>query len=300
MTTPVRVLSFGGCLLHGPISKVVSAGASDVAIAKLSRGGGTPPTYTIGEMLQTLALYRNEIEMTPDIRVLCGVKAEFAPLPRAGELFGVDVAILEPQSPIDIRFREYSLHRAAIKNAISSTLKGDEKLTKAADRWLNKGFMLLDDEYRKRVGAEIADQLDDDAPMVETFRAVLREAYPERKPIESELRELVNKIGRPVGVLTYMFQFMPDGRPVSWPAGFHEEVVAAAQALNLPVFEPWRVVQAHGVSKAMKPDLRHYQEEFLPVIAREICNFVRTVSDRGGAAWPVSAAERGVATSVPA
>jgi len=36
---------------------------------------------------------------------------------------------------------------------------------------------------------------------------------------------------------------MPDGRPISWPAGFSEELAAAVEALRLPALDPAPLVQ---------------------------------------------------------
>ena len=114
MTKPISTLFLGGCLIHGPISDLIRAGDTGIVPARLSRGGGTPGTYTFGEMFQAIALYRGEIAMSPEIRNLCGVRLAFEALPGAGSFASVDVAIVEPVSPVEIKFREYTINREAI------------------------------------------------------------------------------------------------------------------------------------------------------------------------------------------
>jgi len=86
-----------------------------------------------------------------------------------------------------------------------------------------------------------------------------------------------------MGVVVYVFQYLEDGRAISWPAGFHEEVLEAATELDLPMFQPAQFVRDYGLKNAMKDDLRHYSDEFSPVIGNELIKFSQEILDRSRA-----------------
>ena len=83
-------------------------------------------------------------------------------------------------------------------------------------------------------------------------------------------------LGCPVGVALYVFRYMPDGRAISWPAGFRETVLLAAQNLDLPIFDPVPLVVEYGVEKALEPPLAHYSKEFLPVAGNALADFIQS------------------------
>ena len=81
----------------------------------------------------------------------------------------------------------------------------------------------------------------------------------------------------PIGAVVYTFRVMPDGRPVSWPAGFREEIIAAAEKEKLPMFETAEMVSAFGVEKAFSRDMRHYSEAFSPVVGEALLQFAEKI-----------------------
>jgi hypothetical protein len=81
----------------------------------------------------------------------------------------------------------------------------------------------------------------------------------------------------PLGVAIYVFGYMPDGRVISWPPNFREDVMAAAERAGLPMFEPTPRVLEFGVERALEDDSRHYAEPFLPVIGRAMVEWARQV-----------------------
>jgi hypothetical protein len=81
----------------------------------------------------------------------------------------------------------------------------------------------------------------------------------------------------PLGVVPFTWTYMPDGRAVSWPAGFYTEVVEAARELGLPLFEPHQMVMDAGINVALKPDRQHYAETFMPRVAIPLIEFTRSI-----------------------
>lgn len=279
---PVRTFLLGGCLIHGPLAVLVRGGDSRITPARLSRGGTTPPAYTFGEMEQILRLYRGEIDIPPEIRALCGVKPNFEALPAGKTLAGVDVVLVEPTSPIDIKFRTYVINRACIFSQVTNPLKAAGRdIARLANLWFNKGLIGMDEDFRRDAAEKLVAAIPSDMANRDMAAAVLLESRCEQKDVLTGLRRVRSMIDCPIGIITYVFQYMPDGRPLSWPAHFREDVESAATALGLPVFEPWRLVEKHGAGVALRKDLRHYSDSFIPTIADAIEDFVVSVARAG-------------------
>jgi hypothetical protein len=281
MTSPVSVLALGGCLLHGPLNPM----------ARLGEGltyppyGPIPGTYTFGEMRQAIAVLRGERDVPQQIRPLCSMRPNFVPVDSAVDFRDVDVALLEPAIPIEISFRGYTLNRTSLFQQVVAPIRvRGREANKWAAQWLRVGLLSLNEEARAEAADELVDFIPASMPDADFVRDVIVEARSTRQAALSGFEQMRAIIGRPIGVVVYIFQYMADGRAVSWPAGYHEEVAAAAGALDLPMFEPSEVVRKYGVRTALGPDFRHYTEAFRPIIADALVAFARSVRDRPGRA----------------
>lgn len=281
----LRALLLGGCSLHVPISHFLRAGGQKLVSAPLSSGGGTPGIYTFDEIFQLIALYRGQIDLPPEIKLLAGVSPTFAPLPGAGSFADVDVALVELNSPSNLHFRNYSVNYGAVLTHVYNPLRdASPALAKLAYTWYEKGVILGNRELQGETAERLIAALPDNLEHPELVVDVLRELSAQSGDVAKAMQRLRDEVGKPIGVIIFTFGYMPDGRAVHWPKGFVERVIGAATELGLPVMEPWRLVQQHGVKVALKSDLRHYSEEFLPVIADAIVSFAQEVSHAAGAA----------------
>jgi hypothetical protein len=133
----------------------------------------------------------------------------------------------------------------------------------------------------KEVQADAASALDAMIPADfadrERLVDVLHNARAIERDAEADLAALAARIPIPVGVVAYAFGYLPDGRPMFWPANLNITLKAAATALGLPFLEPWRLVEQHGVEIALKEDLRHYRDDFVPVVADLIAEFAASL-----------------------
>jgi hypothetical protein len=203
---------------------------------------------------------------------------ELKPVPGAADFGDVDVALLEPASPIELTFRGVAFHRNAITTRFLMPIMGrGREQRKVGAAWLRQGLVGLNETIRVEAAAKLADYVVGDAPEDDFARSLFLEVRSKKTDVLGgfiKMRELLN---RPIGVVCYNFRYMPDGRPISWPAGFREDVLAAAQQLNLPVFDPAPMVQEFGVDAALAQDLGHYSEDFMPVAAEALVGFAESV-----------------------
>jgi hypothetical protein len=285
----VKILPLGGCLLQAPL--MTHNRRLYVNTRKIVGRFSYPPLYSFSEIFQFIRAVRGEISVPEPIKQLAGFNKDFQPNPSIGDFADMDAVLLEPNTPTDIVYGDYTLNRTAILMKILLPIRAahpDLETAKMTNHWLTKGLLGNDEAAQKALAKTLVGLMPKTLPFFDILCDVLMSARTRQQDVADGLRVLRSMIDRPTGVLTFTFQFMPDGRPVSWPAGFQDEVLSTANALALPVFEPGRLVEKlveqHGAAKVLMPDLRHYSDDFMPVVGRAIADFAATVA-RSDSHW---------------
>jgi hypothetical protein len=287
----IAILPLGGCLVEFPLG--ARAARRGEVRARVGAGGRTPVTHSLGDMVQFVRLLRGEIEMPAEARIFAGISPAFRPAPGAGDLAGVDVALVEPNTPVDIVFEGSRLQRNAIIRRILDPIRAahpDPETKALVGAWFIDGLMECDDPARIGFGRRLAELVPADLPRAQTARNILTGARGERGGVFEQLGALLERIETPVGLVSYVYQYMADGRPTSWPIGFRADVLHAARAFDLPVFEPWELVESFGFQAALSRDLRHYSPAFMLPLADALVGFAAEVKRRGRR--PVAAAAK--------
>jgi len=267
---------FAGCLVHEPLTGVPEVRQR----ISLSKYPGVSQVHNFAEMFQIIDVLRGEKDVPPHYRkFLTRMTPQLAPVPNARDFCDIDVALLEPASPVEVNFRGYVLSRNCIYQHIVKPLHSVSKeAMQCANSWFRVGLMDLNESVRADTAERMLGYIPTDIAIgTELARAVVTEARPQRSDIERGFRRMQALLGRPIGVVTYTFRYMEDGRAISWPAGFKEEVVSVAESLGLPIFDPSPLVHEFGVSRALLADQGHYSEAFLPTIADALATFAESV-----------------------
>ncbi len=278
MTAPVNILPLGGCLLKGPLAAIKARG-DRLTFSKYRPVGDC---YTFGLMLQVISLLRGEREVAKEVLPLCGLPLATRPVAGADTFDGVDMALLEPASPIEITFRGASLNRLKLSRFVIEPMRAlGPQGAKAAAQWFRVGIEGVNPDVRVETANTMVSLLPGDFADRALFEAVVLETTSFRGDVLEGFRLVREAIGRPCGVVGYVFQYLADGRAVSWPAGFLGEVRDAARRLDLPFMEPADFVNQHpaGVADALKPDLRHYSPEFNAFMGEVLVEFCEDVRD---------------------
>lgn len=271
---PLDTLLFGGCLVHAPIRKLGQGNA----ISLPRRYREIRQIHSFGEMFQLVEILRGQKTVPQELRPLCRMAAGLGAVPGAEDFNGIDVALVEPASPMELTFRGVSVNRNGIKHVVLDPLAEQGRdVERLGARWLRVGLIGLDRDVRDATTAKLLEYIREDAPDAELQRAVLLETEAFKSDIPGGFRKMQELLGCPIGAVAYVFRYMPDGRPISWPAGFREEVLKAAGDLGLPIFDPAPLVCEFGVEKALTPDWRHYSDAFLPVAGGRLAEFVEEV-----------------------
>jgi hypothetical protein len=282
----LNALLFGGCLVHWPLVRTARA---QEGLAP-ENYGPIREVHTFGEMFQIIEVLRGQKTVPQEWRHLAHMRPDLGPVPGADRFSDIDVALVEPASPTELEFRGTAINRFAIARFVRATVgDGSKETEKILAKWLRLGLVALNDTVRAEAGEQLVERVRGDTADAELARAVIREtrAYP--SDIGGGFRKMQELLGCPIGAVIYVFKYMPDGRPISWPAGFREQVLFAAEDLGLPVFDPAPLVVRHGVQAALAEGLSHYSAEFLPVAGEALLAFARSVCEGTAAPGPAMA-----------
>jgi len=285
----MRVFGLGACLLSGPLSEGIRRDL--IGRAVIGRGGPTPGTYSFGEMFQLLDFLEGKIDIPAEYRSICGYKETYAPGPGASGFTGADVCLIEPNGVVDIDFRGLKLNRAQVQALLARLKQISRPAAKAASRWYAQGLLACNDALQKEIATELIAAMPDDFTDRAFIEAVLTEAEGMLRDVADDLAQLRRRIPIPIGLIAYAYQYLPDGRPVFWPPDLQEQIKTAAAQLGMPYIEPWRLVLEHGGEPVLKPDLRHYREEFIPTISTLFARFAAEVAAAAPATSQSSAKE---------
>jgi hypothetical protein len=278
MREPTTVLPIGGCLLHGPLNPL----ARERERLAYPKYGPFPGVYTFGEIFQALDILLGKRDVPPEIRPLANIRPNFVARPAAAGFDEVDVTLVEPSLPIDLDYKGCKLNRTTLTQIVLNPIKVTSKeANKATNLWLRTGLIGLDENVRSSAAEELVKHIPADLADKKLITDVILETRSSRADVLEGFRRIHSIVQKPMGIVVYVFQYLPDGRALSWPEGFLEEIVAAAEELDIPVFQPADVVRSYGVKEALRDDLRHYKDEFMPVIAESLAEFADFIATRG-------------------
>ncbi|HMN70389.1 MAG TPA: hypothetical protein PKA55_00825 [Rhodoblastus sp.] len=283
----IRVMAMGGCNLRGPLAKVRGVGrrapgSAWSAVPANFRVVGPPFwTYTFGEIIQTLDLYRGERKIPDEYRPMCGIDRNFVAKPEI--LKETDVFLLEPNTSQEISLDGYFLNRVPVINMMHALRELGAGYGSQVGQWYSRGINGLDHEFAQKVAKELSPILRDadlSPNEKELYLMTLNEARGSVRDVGEGLRQVLSIIDRPVGLVTYTWQYLEDGRYISWPAVFIKQVLAAAEKFSIPALEPYKYVLERGAKAAMREDMRHYNGEFEPFMAGKLVSFLHAVAGR--------------------
>jgi len=276
----VKMLIFGGCNVRAPLTGPLFPswrrvpGVDWSGVPSGYRIIGTPFfTYTLNEMLQAVACYRGEQSIPADLYFLCNMKEHTAPTPATSPLARTDVALVEPNTSHEILLDGIYINRRPVLQLLGRVTKISRETKSLGSRWFEKGLVAMNDEVRRATAAELIPMIPETLPHYALTRAVLERAVGEKPSQREGLERLTAALDFPIGVVTFTWAYMPDGRALSWPADFNREITSAASDLNIPVYEPRHLVSQAGVANSLEKDLRHYTNTFMPVVAKPIVEF---------------------------
>ncbi len=271
--SPLNAVLFGACMLRQPL-RVMAARQRGLADQKY---GSDTAKHTFGEMFQFIEVIRGARTIPRELTSLCRISPRVSPVAGAEDFRDLDVGLIEPASPVEITFRGFALNRIGMRKMLAPIAAEGREAAKLSAFWIRAGLMGLNEDVRAEAATKLLAYVHGDTEQADLTRAVISETRAFKSDLIDGFRRMQETLGCPIGAVIYVFRYLPDGRPVSLPAGFRNEVVAAAQALDLPIFDPAPLVAEHGVEAALADDSSHYSPRFMPVVGRALMAFAHEV-----------------------
>ncbi len=277
----LRIISFGGCMLASAMAEPIRQLA--VRNTFVIMGHDWPTCYSVQEALRTVQFYRGDVDIPESLRHLCALPVNFDPRSDRGSRFeDADVVLLEPNTSLYHLFRGIPITRTEIDRHILYPLraiKGD--VEKAAVTWFGRGLLECNEQAQLEAAAVLVPYLEGRVPDPALAREVLletRSVLPDRQAYIAAIAEFRDMIRKPLGIVTFTYQYLPNGRGLAWPADFVEATIEAAEQLDLPYIHPAELVRKYGAKLALQNDLRLYRPEFESYIGEKMLAFCRALA----------------------
>jgi len=281
----VGLWPLGGCTIYDPAYELENAGRAYVC-ARETGFDESPYTHTIGEHLQLIDYLRGAFDIPAALRPFSNVDFKVRPGGFEAVVRNLDAVIIEECSDVEIVFRGVILNRnrlgeAIVAPAIEAGRLGEENkpLAAAAYSWYFEG-LLKASARREAFAGELLALLPHRDERDELLREIIRNAEPRRigsAALVDGVRRIEALLGKPVGVLTHTQNYRADGRPIVWPRTLHGDLMETCRANGIPFMHPCELVERHGAKAALKDDLSHWRDDFMPVVAEAIGDFVGEV-----------------------
>jgi len=277
VTDPVKIACFGGCTLNGPIHarrKELSSVCKAIGF-----GSHAPISQSCGGALQLLQVMKGEAVLPPLVRRLFHSDADYAiNTAESGTVAGAELFAVETSTPVELSYDGYVINQNRFREVVMDAFRARPELKRPANFWNAHGLMKADETLRAQHAGTLLALLD---PAREEDRFLIDAVEKTRSCLKTEddyykaLMGFRASFAVPGFVVLHTFSYMPDGRPVAWPADFREVQERAARRAELPVFDPAPVVQAAGTERAMEEDLRHYRPDYLAEMGWNMLQFIR-------------------------
>ena len=256
----IDVLPFGGCGLHNPLG-AVSKKTNGPNIFGSLRIRGKMFSLSANTNLQLVDFVAGDSDFPVWIKELMyGGTAEKPSSDKRSLIYSCDIAIVELSTPIELNFDGALLNINRFEEAILSRTSKISVEKKLISRW-KSALLKGDEEVRRSMAKEIHGLIPKDTPEDQDIAKFVLSTASRMLSVEEQTKsvaDLRDRLGMPVGMILHNFSFMPDGRSVSWPAGFKDSCAEVAKRLDLPTFDFASHVKEAGVATVMLDDLRHW------------------------------------------
>lgn len=275
---PIQILNLGSCGIHSPQFPLNAQGY----VPYIWHAIGfrvTPYALSSGGAVQLVDFCSGDIDLPEHTRWLAYMD-EGKPGPQARAILDrSDFILVELSTPFELLLDGVILNFGAIAERIRDPLKEvvDKKLVQ---HWVNALTRAHEDE-RAPAAAEILRQLPADCdPQWRHAVDGLRSRQLDVDQMERDLRAVRERVAAPMGMALYDFRYMPDGRPIDWPANFKSDQREIARRLDIPTMDFAPAVEKLGPAEVLMPDFVHWRESAYPIQGEMIYDFVASCLDR--------------------
>ena len=272
----IDIVPFGGCGLNAPLGTVYAANREPVLFR--DRVGYVRPPFALSATAanQLVDFLDGSFDIPLWIRRLMFGDPMHRPTPeQASHIRKAHVALVEMSTPLDYVCDGFYLNINRFEEAIERELRDLAIDKKVLSGW-RSALLKSNEDVRADLAAKIVAQIPTDTEIqrnMAAFVAGTRSITRTPDEMRTALGEVREKLGMPLGLIIHNFQFMPDGRALSWPASFKNDSVAVAQSLDIPTYDFAEFVVREGVAKIMADDRRHWNKAHYFTLGEMLYNF---------------------------
>ena len=277
----IRPITFGGCLLNNLVSILHQEGRVDGLFREIGFKR-TPFTISAASAAQLCDFLTGSIVSPEHVRKFCYLDASHVPTGAQTKIAATaDFATVEMSTSVDITYDGFIVNTNRFQQYILPELDTLGIHHRMVAKW--RSSLINENEAdRAKYAAEILAVLPRQ-PQYEWIADLVGRTSSRRLTVD----EMVEHIARirdvlrvPLAMVHHNFRFMPDGRPISWPAELKDQSIEVAKRLGAFEHDFAPFVAEHGAKRVLADDFRHWNVDFYPQIANHLYGFFCKVAGR--------------------
>ena len=278
----IRITPFGGCLIHNPLAEFYRRKKTFGLYSKQNGFGSRPFSLSANTNLQLIDFMTGKAEIPQWIRSYIYFEAVNEPTVEQGQKFlSGEIALAELSTPTEYLFDRFLLNVNRFEMFIKTVQEALPAERKLIGTW-HRALKQANEEARKPAADQIVSLIPEDTPERENMVRFVGETTSRMLTVDdmtASMAELRDRLGIPAAMVIHNFSYMPDGRPISWPADFKENTIEVARRLDIPTVDFADFVKAEGVDKVLSFDRRHYEPTYLVPVGEMMNDFCVSVLD---------------------
>ena len=227
-------------------------------------------THYTGETLQMLRHIRGEVFIPEEFKPYIAHSKQLA---GTFALDQVDGVFLEICNTSVLEYQGYYLNRTqVVENIVKWIAPYGQRASVLASKWFQNGLVRLDEKLRVETSQALLQFLPKNNAEAELRRDIVRHAKGREQDEQGMVRdvhEILEPFHAPACLVAHTLRYMPDGRPMRWPADLYPRLRTVAARVGLPLIDPASYVETMGAEFSLMPDLEHYTDAFVDFLADE-------------------------------
>ncbi len=277
----MRILPFGGCFLHNPLNGVLRSQDQIGIFSEMGLKSG-PFSLSANTNNQLFDFLHGRVSFPTWVKNIAYSELLEPPTAENAKLIKKsDLALIGMSTPTELVFDGALLNVNRFDEVVDAEFsKTVEK--KLLNSW-RKALMQVNHLARKETSERLYSLLPKETEQQENMANLTLNTYSRTLSVDEMTKstaDLRDRLEVPMAMILYNFMFMPDGRPVQWPAGFKDDCIEVARRLDLPTFDFAPFVAREGVDKVMMDDRRHWNPPYYHKLGEVLYDFCAGLADR--------------------
>ena len=280
MSKLIKTFTAGSCGIHDAPDKLARMGFFPYLFGRLGFHSA-PYALSSGATVQLFDFCAGERLLPDMVQMLAYMQINQPTLENGGLVREADIAFVEMSTPVEPLIGNDIVNFNRIEDFVVKPLRAA-----GVDRHLMSGWsqslVNVRDDLPERARALLngwPGEFEGDA----LARFAVENLRSRRLDVDGMVRDLETlrgKIRAPMALKLYDFKYMPDGRPIDWPAGFKAKQIEVARRMKLPTLDFAPVVQRLGATRLIGKDMAHWRTNAHGMQAELMYDFWADVLER--------------------